>query len=78
MSLHNRLKALERKHPAGVVIVLDEADRAEGDERAWFETATPGVAFGYARRGETAEAWAARVGFDPGRRPFARIMHLKG
>ena len=60
MTLHTRLAALERRHPAGAVIVLDEADREPGEGRAWHAGHLPAIAVGYAQRGESAKAWAAR------------------
>lgn len=80
MTLRTRLAALERRHPRGVVIVFDEADRDPGDDRPWRKhDFVPGIVLGYARRGESAKDWAARVGWsDPKNRPLARLPYLRG
>lgn len=78
MSLRARLAALELRNPSPLLLILDDADRKPTDARDVIPWPGGKGATTYAQRGESADSWAARVGFDLSRWRFARLPHLSG
>lgn len=78
MSLRARLQALERRTPSRILLVLDDADRKAGDARDLIPWSAGKGATVYAQRGESAEDWGARVGFDLAGWRVARLSYLSG